>query len=98
MTPVTTFPATVVAGDDNPAGLAAAAQAGVQTADLAATDWSRFAALVLAPGIPLTHPEPHWTVEKAKAAGVEIIEVRGEAFRALVAALPGIELRRRGPT
>ena len=41
--------------------------------DLAAADWSRFAALVLAPGVPLTHPEPHWTVQKARAAGVEII-------------------------
>ena len=36
-------------------------------------DWARFAALVLAPGVPLTHPEPHWTVQKAEAAGVEVI-------------------------
>src|SRR6201985_3269999 len=28
---------------------------------------------MLSPGVPLTHPKPHWTVEKAKAAGVEII-------------------------
>jgi UDP-N-acetylmuramoylalanine--D-glutamate ligase len=41
--------------------------------DLRDADWSRFAALVLAPGVPLTHPEPHWTVAKARAAGVEII-------------------------
>ncbi len=39
----------------------------------ASADWSRFAALVLAPGVPLTHPEPHWTVRSAQAAGVEII-------------------------
>ena len=32
-----------------------------------------FAALVLAPGVPLTHPEPHWTVVKARTAGVEVI-------------------------
>ena len=32
-----------------------------------------FAALVLAPGVPLTHPEPHWTVRAREAAGVEII-------------------------
>ncbi len=25
---------------------------------------AQFAALVLAPGVPLTHPEPHWTVER----------------------------------
>ena len=36
-------------------------------------DWSQIAALVLAPGVPLTHPEPHWTVELARAAGVEVI-------------------------
>jgi len=29
--------------------------------------------LILAPGVPLTHPEPHWTVRRAQAAGVEII-------------------------
>ena len=28
--------------------------------DLAAADWSDFAALVLSPGAPLTHPRPHW--------------------------------------
>jgi UDP-N-acetylmuramoylalanine--D-glutamate ligase len=65
--------ATVVAGDDTAAGREAAAQAGVPVGDLAQADWSRFAALVLAPGVPLTHPEPHWVVRKARAAGVEII-------------------------
>ena len=28
---------------------------------------------VLAPGVPLTHPEPHWTVNLADEAGVPII-------------------------
>jgi UDP-N-acetylmuramoylalanine--D-glutamate ligase len=28
---------------------------------------------VLSPGVPLTHPKPHWSVELARAAGVEII-------------------------
>ena len=28
---------------------------------------------MLAPGVPLTHPTPHWTVSLAQAAGVEII-------------------------
>ena len=28
---------------------------------------------MLAPGIPLTHPEPHWSVRKAQEAGVEVI-------------------------
>ena len=47
--------------------------AGLRVEDLRGADWSRFAALVLAPGVPLTHPEPHWTVAKARAAGVEIV-------------------------
>ncbi len=38
-----------------------------------AADWSAFAALVLSPGVPLTHPEPHWSVARARAAGVEVI-------------------------
>jgi UDP-N-acetylmuramoylalanine--D-glutamate ligase len=65
--------AAVVADDDNPAGRDAAAKAGFAVEDLAGADWSRFAALVLAPGVPLTHPTPHWTVQKAKQAGVEVI-------------------------
>jgi UDP-N-acetylmuramoylalanine--D-glutamate ligase len=41
--------------------------------DLATQSWEGLAALVLSPGVPLTHPEPHWTVRKAQAAGVEIV-------------------------
>jgi UDP-N-acetylmuramoylalanine--D-glutamate ligase len=51
----------------------AAARAGFATTDLAEIDWSKIAALVLAPGVPLTHPAPHWTVGFARAAGVEVI-------------------------
>ena len=47
--------------------------AGIATADLRKADWSKFAALVLAPGVPLTHPAPHWTVQLAQQAGVEVI-------------------------
>jgi UDP-N-acetylmuramoylalanine--D-glutamate ligase len=65
--------ATVCAWDDAEAKRAEAAAAGVPVADLAQADWTGFSALVLSPGVPLTHPAPHWTVEKAKAAGVEII-------------------------
>jgi len=35
--------------------------------------WNGFAALVLSPGVPLTHPEPHYTVKHAKEAGVRVI-------------------------
>jgi UDP-N-acetylmuramoylalanine--D-glutamate ligase len=65
--------ASVVAGDDGVAGREAAGRIGVPVDNLAEVDWGRFAALVLAPGVPLTHPEPHWVVRKARAAGVEII-------------------------
>ena len=59
--------------DDNGAARDEAARQGFASSDLAAADWSRFAALVLAPGIPLTHPKPHWAVVRAKEAGVEVI-------------------------
>jgi UDP-N-acetylmuramoylalanine--D-glutamate ligase len=65
--------ADVVGWDDSEARIAHATQAGIPTADLRDIDWSRIAALVLAPGVPLTHPAPHWTVGLARAAGVEVI-------------------------
>jgi UDP-N-acetylmuramoylalanine--D-glutamate ligase len=65
--------ADVVGWDDSEARIAHATQAGIPTADLREVDWSRIAALVLAPGVPLTHPAPHWTVGLARAAGVEVI-------------------------
>ncbi len=65
--------AEVAAWDDGEAGREMARAAGIQVDDLGTADWSGFAALVLSPGVPLTHPEPHWTVRAAKAAGVEII-------------------------
>ena len=65
--------ADVAAWDDNQASRDKAAAEGIAIVDLDTADWSGFAALVLAPGVPLTHPQPHWTVEKAKAAGIEII-------------------------
>jgi UDP-N-acetylmuramoylalanine--D-glutamate ligase len=65
--------ADVVGWDDSEARIAHATQAGIPTADLRKIDWSKIAALVLAPGVPLTHPAPHWTVGLARAAGVEVI-------------------------
>ncbi len=65
--------ARVAGWDDGETARAAAAAEGVHVIDLAEADWSRFAALVLAPGVPLTHPEPHWTVTRARAAGIDII-------------------------
>ena len=80
--------ARVAAWDDSEAGRKAAADGGATLVDLAAADWSAFAALILAPGVPLTHPEPHWTVQKAHAAGIEVIGDVELFFRARAAAAP----------
>ncbi|WP_137390770.1 UDP-N-acetylmuramoyl-L-alanine--D-glutamate ligase [Rhodoligotrophos defluvii] len=65
--------ARVSAWDDGEAIRSAVEIEGAPVIDLAAEDFTRFHALVLSPGVPLTHPEPHWTVRKAQAAGVEVI-------------------------
>jgi UDP-N-acetylmuramoylalanine--D-glutamate ligase len=65
--------AEVIAADDNADNVARAAQAGFTTADLRTVSWVNFAALILTPGAPLTHPAPHWSVLKAREAGVEVI-------------------------
>lgn len=65
--------ARVLAWDDTEAARDKAAAEGVSLHDLGSTDWTTIAALVLAPGIPLTHPEPHWSVQKAREAQIEVI-------------------------
>ena len=65
--------ADVVAYDDSEKMCADAASAGLGVQNLREIDWSEIAALVLAPGVPLTHPTPHWTVKLAQKAGVEVI-------------------------
>ena len=65
--------ARVIAWDDNAAKVAEASTKDIETGDLRELDWATLSALVLSPGVPLTHPEPHWSAKLAKAAGVEII-------------------------
>jgi len=65
--------AAVSAWDDSAAARQAASHAGITLVDLRNADFAMFDALVLAPGVPLTHPEPHWTVVEARMAGIEII-------------------------
>jgi UDP-N-acetylmuramoylalanine--D-glutamate ligase len=65
--------AEVLAWDDNPDSVAKAEQDRIPVGDLRQADWTSFASCVLSPGVPLTHPKPHWTVELARAAGVEVI-------------------------
>jgi UDP-N-acetylmuramoylalanine--D-glutamate ligase len=89
--------ADVVGWDDSADTVAKASSAGIPTADLRGVDWGRIAALVLAPGVPLTHPVPHWSVGLARAAAVEVIgdielfcrERRGRAPDAPFVAITG---------
>ena len=65
--------ADVIGWDDSPEAVTKAMSAGIPSGDLRQLDWSKISALVLAPGVPLTHPAPHWTVALARAAGVEVV-------------------------
>jgi UDP-N-acetylmuramoylalanine--D-glutamate ligase len=89
--------ADVVGWDDSADAVAKATSAGIPSADLRDVDWSRICALVLAPGVPLTHPAPHWSAALAHAAGVEVIgdielfcrERRARAAKAPFVAITG---------
>ncbi|WP_162652639.1 UDP-N-acetylmuramoyl-L-alanine--D-glutamate ligase [Lentilitoribacter sp. Alg239-R112] len=65
--------ADLTAWDDNPAQVNVAKNLGISTGDLRNVDWSSIDTFVLAPGVPLTHPKPHWSVEKANANNIPII-------------------------
>src|SRR5438128_8411654 len=79
--------ADVVCWDENEKSRFAAASEGFTLSDLTTADWFALDALMLSPGVPLTHPEPHWVVEKARDAGVEIVGDI-ELFARTVAAAP----------
>ncbi|QYC10617.1 UDP-N-acetylmuramoyl-L-alanine--D-glutamate ligase [Brevundimonas nasdae] len=72
--------------DDSVSGRMQAQAEGFEVEDLTAADWTGFAALVLSPGAPLTHPKPHWTVDRAHEAGVPVIG-DGELFARALAVL-----------
>jgi UDP-N-acetylmuramoylalanine--D-glutamate ligase len=87
--------ARVVAWDDGAARRDEAKAAGVTLEDLTARSWDDIAALVLSPGVPLTHPVPHPVVNFARAAGVEIIgdvELFYRAVRAVRAVSPDVRI------
>ena len=75
----------VAAWDDNPGARDAAREAGLPVVDINQAVWKTFAALVLAPGVPLTHPEPHWTVERATAFAEADKQIGLDFSRALYA-------------
>jgi UDP-N-acetylmuramoylalanine--D-glutamate ligase len=82
--------ARVYAWDDGDAARRTCAELGARVLPYETWPWERLAALVLSPGVPLTHPAPHPVVLAARKAKVEIIgdmelfarERRGEAERA----------------
>src|SRR5712672_1759462 len=65
--------AEVIAFDDSAASVDKARAAGIATEDLRKIDWAKMSALLLTPGVPLTHPAPHWSVVLANNANVEVI-------------------------
>ncbi len=65
--------AEVFAWDDSESSVEKAKTDGLNITNLHSIDFKSLDAVVLSPGVPLTHPEPHWTVVKAKNAGIEII-------------------------
>ena len=65
--------AEVLSWDDSDPAVEKARAEGLYVTNLHTVDFKSLAALVLSPGVPLTHPEPHWTVTKARAAGIEVI-------------------------
>ena len=65
--------ARVFAWDDSEPAVEKARAQGIVITNLHSIDFKTIDSLILSPGVPLTHPEPHWTVVKAKQAGIEII-------------------------
>ncbi|MGL4728256.1 MAG: UDP-N-acetylmuramoyl-L-alanine--D-glutamate ligase [Bosea sp. (in: a-proteobacteria)] len=65
--------ADVIAYDDEERKVGTASREGIPTMNLRALDWSKIDFFVLSPGVPLTHPQPHWSVRLARAANVPII-------------------------
>jgi UDP-N-acetylmuramoylalanine--D-glutamate ligase len=63
----------VIAWDDNGAARDLAHDAGAEITPWREWAWETVAALVLSPGVPLTHPRPHEIVAHAKAAHVPVI-------------------------
>ncbi|WP_350334956.1 UDP-N-acetylmuramoyl-L-alanine--D-glutamate ligase [Coralliovum pocilloporae] len=84
--------AQVLAADDNQGRMDEAAREGIPVGSLDDADWGRFDSLVLAPGVPLTHPVPHRIVNLANRAGVEIIGDIEVFCRERAARAPGSKL------
>jgi UDP-N-acetylmuramoylalanine--D-glutamate ligase len=77
----------VIAWDDDSAARDLGGQEGAELMPWREWPWEQISALVLSPGVPLTHPKPHGVVAHANAAKVPVIgdvelfarEVEGKA-------------------
>src|SRR5258706_2794725 len=65
--------ASVFAWDDKESMRLAVAKEGVSVEPWERWSWSDIRAVVLSPGVPLTHPAPHPIVRHARGAGAEVI-------------------------
>ncbi|MBT7756096.1 MAG: UDP-N-acetylmuramoyl-L-alanine--D-glutamate ligase [Rhodospirillaceae bacterium] len=65
--------ARVLVWDDEPNRRLAAVKIGAEAAAPSPETWKGIAALVLSPGVPLTHPRPHMVVGLADRLGAEIL-------------------------
>jgi UDP-N-acetylmuramoylalanine--D-glutamate ligase len=63
----------VFAWDDRESGRDAAAEKGARIENWTNWPWDQIGALILSPGVPFTHPEPHPIVRRARSSGVEVI-------------------------
>jgi len=63
----------VIAWDDSSTARDLGGQEGAEIMPWREWPWEKITALVLSPGVPLTHPKPHGVVEHALQAGVPII-------------------------
>ena len=65
--------AQVIVCDDNDESCRAAIKEGFNASAWNDLPWGELEALILSPGVPLTHPEPHPIVTEAMAYGVDVI-------------------------
>lgn len=65
--------ASVICWDDNEEARLKAAEHSINLCHLQELDWHNIEALILAPGVPLNYPVPHWSAQLAKKNNVKII-------------------------
>ncbi|HXJ00032.1 MAG TPA: UDP-N-acetylmuramoyl-L-alanine--D-glutamate ligase [Micropepsaceae bacterium] len=65
--------ARIFAWDDKEAPRLVAAHEGAAVEPWESWPWEELKAVILSPGVPLTHPEPHAIVQRAREVGAEVI-------------------------